>query len=74
MDAGLVKQTAHNLSALSGMGLYEPYASLQASSATVRLEAPQNLMLDGEIVPDVVSLEIRVLPAALECNGPKAQA
>ena len=74
MEAGVVKQTTHNLSALSGMGVYEPYPHTQASGAWVRLEAPQNLMLDGEIFPDVVSLDIRILPSALECNGPKAQA
>ncbi len=74
MDAGVVKQAAHNLSALSGTGAYEPYPHTQATSAKVRLEAPQNLILDGELFSDVVSVDIRILPSALECNGPKARA
>lgn len=73
MDAGLVKQILHNLSALSGTRLYEPYPPRQARSAQVRLATPQNLMMDGEIFPGVVSIEIRILPSALECNGPKVQ-
>jgi diacylglycerol kinase (ATP) len=73
MDAGMVKQTMHNLSALSGTGVYEPYADKQAASAKVTLETPQHLMLDGEILPDVVAFDIRILPAALECNGPRAR-
>jgi diacylglycerol kinase (ATP) len=70
MSAGRVKQTAHNLSALSETRAYEPYPPTQARSARLRLEAPQNLMIDGEIFPDVVSLDIHILPSALECNGP----
>lgn len=74
MDAGVVMQTMHNLSALSGTGAYEPYASMQARSAKLRLQQPQTLMLDGELLPDVVAIDVRLLPAALECNGPKALA
>lgn len=74
MDAGVAKQTMHNLSALSGTGVYEPYASMQATRAKVRLEQPQSLMLDGEMFPDVVAIDVRILPSALECNGPRALA
>jgi diacylglycerol kinase (ATP) len=74
MDGGMMRQAAHNLSALSGMRIYEPYGLLQAKSATVRMETAQDLLLDGEIVPGVVSFEVRILPAALECNVPKARA
>lgn len=70
MNAGLVKQAAHNLSALSGTGLYEPYALRQVTAVDVQLETPQDLMMDGEIVPQAVSLSIRILPAAVQCNGP----
>jgi len=72
MDAGLAKQTLHNLSALSGTGAYEPYAPRQTTCAHVQLESPQNLMIDGEIIPDVVSVGIRILPSAVRCNGPVA--
>lgn len=74
MDAGVVKQTMHNLSALSGTGVYEPYAPARASSARLRLQAPQSLMMDGELLPDVMQVDVRILPSALECNGPKARA
>jgi diacylglycerol kinase family enzyme len=74
MDAGVVKQTMHNVSALSGGGVYEPYPPTQAHRVRVWLEGPQSLMLDGEIFPDVVALDVRILPSALECNGPKARA
>ncbi len=73
MDAGLVKQTAHNLSALSGTGIYEPYAALQARHAKVWLETPQELMMDGEIFRDVVAVDVRILPSAVACNGPRAR-
>jgi len=73
MDAGLVKQALHNLSALSGTRMYEPYPPRQASSAQVRLAAPQNLMMDGEIFPGAISIDICILPSALTCNGPKIQ-
>ena len=73
MSAGRVKQAAHNLSALSGKRAYEPYPPRQARSARLSLEAPRNLMIDGEIFPNVVSLDIRILPSALECNGPRAE-
>jgi diacylglycerol kinase (ATP) len=72
MDAGLAKQTMHNLSALSGMGAYEPYVPMHTTNAQLRLDTPQNLMMDGEIVPRVVSIDIRILPSALACNGPGA--
>ena len=73
MKAGLIKQTLHNISALSGTGAYEPYPYRQARSAEVRLETPLDLMIDGEILADVVSVEIRILPLALVCNGPRTQ-
>ena len=71
MKAGLAKQTLHNVSALSGTGLYEPYVSMQAVSTRIELEAPQVLMMDGEIFPDVVAVAVRILPSALRCNGPR---
>jgi diacylglycerol kinase family enzyme len=72
MDAGLAKQAAHNLSALSGTRFYEPYPHVQARTAQLCLETPQDLMIDGEVFPAVLSVDIQILPAALACNGPKA--
>jgi diacylglycerol kinase family enzyme len=73
MEAGLLKQTMHNLSALSGTRIYEPYPSMQARSAHVCLETPQDLLIDGEVFPAVLSFDIQILPAALACNGPRAR-
>ena len=73
MNAGYVKQTAHNISALSRTYSYEPHPINQATAFQLHMEAPQNLMLDGEIVPNVVSLQVNMLPAALSCNGPEPQ-
>lgn len=70
MDAGLAKQTLHNLSALLGTGAYEPYTPMQARNAKIQLDTPQNLMIDGELFPHAVSVDIRILPSALVCNGP----
>ncbi len=70
MDAGIVKQTAHNLSALSRTGIYEPYSIDQATRARLELDAPQDLMMDGEIVPNVVSIQVNILPSALACTRP----
>lgn len=72
MNAGLIKQTAHNLSALSQTGLYEPYPLHQTTNAHLQLEHPQVLMMDGEIVPNVVAIQIDILPSALACNPPEA--
>jgi diacylglycerol kinase family enzyme len=70
MNGGAVKQTAHNLSALSGTGYYEPHPVKQTTTTQLYLESPQNLMMDGEIVPNVLSIRVNILPAALACNGP----
>lgn len=72
MDAGLFKQTAHNFSALSRTGLYEPYPLHQATKTQLHLDQPQMLMMDGELVPNVVSIQIDILPSALNCNPPVA--
>lgn len=70
MNGGFVKQTGHNLSAFSGTGFYEPHPVRQAKMAQVQLEAPQILMIDGEIVSNVVAVRVNILPGALACNGP----
>ena len=73
MNGGLARQTLHNLSALSGMGLYQPYPLRQATAARMQLETPMELMVDGEIFPGVVDVEIRILPGGLACNRARTQ-
>jgi diacylglycerol kinase family enzyme len=57
-------QLAHNLSALSRLGFYNPVAPRQTADISVRLERPQPLMIDGELHPDVTAFQIRLLPSA----------
>ncbi len=63
--AGYVSQTAHNLSEVTGAGLWRPARHIQIRRATVRTEGPSLLMLDGELVAGVVAVELKVLPKAL---------
>jgi diacylglycerol kinase family enzyme len=72
MDAGIAKQTLHNLSALSGTGAYEPSTPRQARNAKIQLDSPQSLMMDGELFPQVICVDISILPSAFVCNGPGA--
>jgi len=71
MSGGAVKQTIHNLSALSGTGFYEPHLVKQTTAAQVCMETPRDLMMDGEIVPNVITIRVDILPAALACNRPE---
>ncbi len=65
LSAGYVSQTAHNLSEVTGVGLWRPARHIQTCEATVRAETPSLLMLDGELVPGVVAVDLKVLPGAL---------
>jgi diacylglycerol kinase (ATP) len=71
MNGGVLKQNAHNLSALSGTGFYEPHPVRHTTTARLQLEAPQILMMDGEVIPNIVSIRVDILPSALACNGPE---
>ena len=37
------------------------------------VETPMELMVDGEIFPGVVDVEIRILPGGLACNRARTQ-
>ena len=68
LDAGFFRQNLHNVSALLGSRFCGPSALVRTRSAQIRLEAPQPLLIDGEIFPDVVSMDVRILPRELACN------
>jgi len=68
LDAGFFKQSIHNVSALSRLHFYTPATSMRTKTAEVLLDEPRELLLDGEIYSDVISVGIRILPAALTCN------
>lgn len=65
LSAGYSSQTAHNLSEVTGLGLWRPARHAQFRCAVVRLEEPSMLMLDGELVEGVAGVELRVIPEAL---------
>lgn len=58
----------HNLSALTGTGFNGSFDLSQARRTRLLLQEPQELMIDGEFYPDVMSIDIRILPRALACN------
>jgi len=65
LNAGYLSQTAHNLSEVTGLGVWRPARHVQFSAATVRAEEPLLLMLDGELVAGVPAVELKVLPRGL---------
>jgi diacylglycerol kinase family enzyme len=67
LDAGFLAQTFHNVSALLGSGLFRRNHLSRAKSIHLRLQEPQELMIDGEILPDIISVRIQILPLALAC-------
>jgi diacylglycerol kinase family enzyme len=69
LDARFLKQSIHNVSAFSGLHFYMPVTPIRTTTAEVLLDEPRDLLLDGEIYADVISVRIRILPSALTCNG-----
>jgi diacylglycerol kinase (ATP) len=67
LDAGFFQQSIHNISGLFGSTLFRRDHVSRVKSVDLRLQQPQELLIDGEIVPDVVSIGIRILPLALAC-------
>ncbi len=64
----------HNLSALSGLQFYNPVVLKPMTSLHLLLKHPQELMIDGELFADVISLQIRVRSSAVEFIQRAAQA
>jgi len=67
LRSNFVSQMAHHLSAMSNLNCWTPARIRQIGAATLRPESPQELMLDGELFPNVAAITLRVLPAALPC-------
>jgi diacylglycerol kinase (ATP) len=66
MSSGFFRQSLHNLSALSGLQFYSPVALKPMTSASLQLARPQELMIDGELFEDVISITIRMRNSAAE--------
>ena len=67
LAAGFGGQGLHTLSTLSRVHCYGPPARANLTWVNVACDEPGALLVDGEFFPDVVSVELRVLPAALAC-------
>ena len=68
LNAGYFSQNVHNLSALTGTSLEGSFNLSRARRTRFVLQEPQELMIDGEFYPDVMSIDIRILPRVLACN------
>jgi diacylglycerol kinase (ATP) len=65
LRSGFWGQTLHNLSALSG--LRYPAAVTATDRVHISVSQPQTVLIDGELFPNISSLEVRILPDALTC-------
>ncbi len=67
LNAGFFRQSLHNLSVLSEKYFYEPGITRRARSLSVTGDSPFDLMVDGEIVEDVLNVEIKLSDAKISC-------
>ncbi len=67
LSAGWIGQLAHNASTMSRLHIYAPARFRTALRAEIHPASASELMLDGELFPDVTRISIRILPAALQC-------
>ncbi|MBA3976329.1 MAG: hypothetical protein C0504_19140 [Candidatus Solibacter sp.] len=65
LDAGYLSQTLHNLSEVTGLGLWRPARHVQFRTAQIRVAEPSLLMLDGELVEAVLAVSLTVRPQLL---------
>lgn len=66
MHSGFFRQSMHNLSALSGLQFYNPSTLTPMTRVALTLDRPQELMLDGELYRDVISLRIGMRESAVD--------
>ena len=71
MNAGFFKQNLHNISVLSKKYFYAAATLNRMKFLVIKLKKPQHLMIDGEIFPDIMNVEVEILPRRLRCykNG-----
>ncbi len=72
LEAGWLGQTLHNLSLLTGLGIYDAGQHSQSKSVSLALASPRTLMIDGQLLPNVIALSVDCIPDALRCmkNSP----
>jgi len=67
MCAGALKQNLHNLSILTKTYLYAPVDLKREKSLVVNMKMPRDLMIDGEIYPEITRVQVKVLARQLRC-------
>jgi diacylglycerol kinase family enzyme len=67
LERGWWGQVCHNVAVLAGSSSFAPRLMRQAPFARVDLDHPQVLMIDGELLRDVISVEAACVPSALRC-------
>ena len=67
-DFAWPRQLLHNLAVFAGSARFGPAALWQSPSVAVECEAPQRLMIDGELEQCVVRVQARCEPAAVRCR------
>jgi diacylglycerol kinase family enzyme len=65
MVQGRAGQWLQNVSALSGVPIHAPPARTGLTELRIDMEDPRDLLVDGELYPGLVSVEIRMLPTAV---------
>ena len=68
LSAGWLRQTLHNFSLLSRLGIYDSGERSQSKNVRISLSSPQTLMLDGQLLSNVMSVRVECVPAALWCR------
>jgi diacylglycerol kinase family enzyme len=72
MSAGFLSQSLHNVSALSRLQFYTPAKLRSTTDVSLTLSSPQDLLVDGEIFPDVASLRVSLRKSAVRIAVPKS--
>lgn len=68
LNAGYLSQNVHNLSALTGARFHGSMNLSRTRRTRLQLHEPLELMIDGEFYPDVMAVDVRILPGVLSCN------
>jgi diacylglycerol kinase family enzyme len=63
-----LSQMAHHLSAISRADCYAPARVTRIQAAVITPPQPQELMLDGELIPAIARIDPRLSPAAIRCS------
>lgn len=66
LSASCFRQLAHNLSVITSLHWYAPARVTQVRRCRVVARRPMELMIDGELLGPVSSVDIELVPAALQ--------